>query len=66
MKKVKKSIMVSTIQSSFKRNCPFVDEPFEYCYCASTNSINVKHVIRYCGGNFEECEIYKHSMRSDE
>jgi len=48
---------------AFKRQCPFVDEPFDDCYCVSTNSMNVKGVIFYCGGNFENCEKYIKAMK---
>jgi hypothetical protein len=48
---------------AFKRQCPFVEEPFDDCYCVSMNSMNVKGVIFYCGGNFENCEIYRRSMK---
>lgn len=65
MKKGKKSDGLERIESSFKRKCPYVDEPFDYCYCSSTNSLNVKNVIMYCGGKFEDCEIYKNTMKPD-
>jgi hypothetical protein len=43
----------------FSRKCPFVDEPFDYCYCSSMDSLAVQQVMRYCGGTYEECHIYK-------
>lgn len=42
--------------------CPFIHEPFEECYCASTSSLYAEATIRYCGGDFKDCAIYlKHS-----
>ena len=50
--------------SALTRKCPFISKPFDYCYCASTTSLNVKNVILYCGGNYEACEIYKGAMKT--
>lgn len=38
--------------------CPFVNSPFEDCYCASTSSLVVESTILFCGGDFEKCEVY--------
>jgi hypothetical protein len=48
---------------AFKGRCPFIDEPFDHCYCSDMNSLSTTSVIFYCGGNFEECEIYKSMER---
>jgi hypothetical protein len=42
--------------------CPFIRKPFDACYCASTSSIYTEATIHYCGGNFEQCEIYKENV----
>jgi hypothetical protein len=39
--------------------CPFIRKPFDACYCASTNSVYTEATIYYCGGNFEQCDIYR-------
>jgi hypothetical protein len=39
--------------------CPFIRKPFDACYCASTSSLHTEATIHYCGGNFDQCEIYK-------
>lgn len=39
--------------------CPFVNEPFSDCYIFNMKSQNTEAAIYYCGGHFEECEIYK-------
>jgi len=62
--KKRSSVKKEDIKNSvFKRQCPFVEEPFDDCYCVSTNSMNVKGVIYYCGGNFENCEIYRRATK---
>ncbi|MBI5100679.1 MAG: hypothetical protein HZB33_02400 [Nitrospirae bacterium] len=47
--------------SGEKRVCPFVSGPFENCYCRSTSSMFVESTIKFCGGDFEKCEIYCHN-----
>jgi len=42
-----------------KAKCPFLRKPFEECYCSHMNSQSTEKMIKFCGGNFEECEIYK-------
>lgn len=39
--------------------CPFILTPFDECYCASTSSLHTESTIHFCGGNFEDCDIYK-------
>lgn len=49
--------------------CPFILTPFDECYCASTSSLHTEATIRYCGGNYASCDIYKEhaeSGRADE
>jgi hypothetical protein len=38
--------------------CPFINKPFEGCYCTSTSSLTTEATINYCGGNFKQCDIY--------
>lgn len=38
--------------------CPFINMPFEGCYCTSTSSLYTEATINFCGGNFKQCEIY--------
>ncbi len=44
--------------------CPFLQNPFENCYCLSTSSLYTEATVRLCGGNFEECEIYEMKTKS--
>ncbi|MCM2359910.1 MAG: hypothetical protein NDI77_17295 [Geobacteraceae bacterium] len=41
------------------RHCPFILSPFDDCFVVGLNSQNIKLAIYYCGGNFEECEVYR-------
>jgi hypothetical protein len=47
MEKKKKPYGRIARQGAFKRKCPFVDQPFDYCYCSSMNSSDTKNVIAY-------------------
>jgi len=47
-----------------KRLCPFIDEPFDDCYIKNMISLNTESVINYCGGNYEECKIYKRHAKT--
>jgi len=38
--------------------CPFINKPFEGCYCTSTSSLYTEATINFCGGNFKQCDIY--------
>lgn len=41
-----------------KTKCPFIREPFDDCYCSQMSSQVSDKVIKFCGGNYEECDIY--------
>ena len=62
--KKKKAIFENVSKPSvFKRKCPFVNNPFEYCYCSSMHSRDTKNVILFCGGVYEECNFYKSAVK---
>jgi len=46
-----------------KTKCPYLKDPFEDCYCSHMNSQITEKIIKFCGGNFEDCEIYKKHVR---
>ena len=48
-----------------RRLCPFVNKPFDECFCSDTGSASAEAAIRVCGGNFEACEIYMRRMREN-
>jgi len=50
-------------RTAYKRNCPFINNPFDDCYCSSMNSRDTKNVILYCGGVYEECKYYKRTAK---
>lgn len=39
--------------------CPFVANPMPDCHCAQMTSLRIPHILDRCGGNFENCEIYR-------
>ncbi len=39
--------------------CPFSSDPFDDCYVVEMQSQNIPDAIRYCGGDFEDCDIFK-------
>jgi hypothetical protein len=39
--------------------CPFVRQPFSYCYCFSLTSKDIDSAIYYCSNNYTVCDIYK-------
>lgn len=47
------------IPSGAWRRCPFIESPCDDCFVARLNSQNIEQAIYYCGGNYEECEIYQ-------
>jgi hypothetical protein len=45
--------------SNGKKLCPLVQETLECCYCSNLQSQNVSRAMRFCAGEYEECEVYK-------
>lgn len=45
-----------------KKICPYVNSPFPACYCSRMNSQVVERTIRFCGCNYEECDIYEEHL----
>jgi len=41
-----------------EERCPFLNTPFEDCYVRDLDSLEVESAIRYCGGEFKQCDIY--------
>ena len=39
--------------------CRFTREPMKECYCSDMGSQKIQASLDYCGGAYEECEIYK-------
>jgi hypothetical protein len=38
--------------------CPFVNHPFNGCYCVDMNSGNVISALELCNNNFTNCKYY--------
>lgn len=38
--------------------CPFVQTPFNNCYCFNFTSKDIDRAIYFCGKNFKKCRIY--------
>lgn len=45
--------------SGSERLCPFIGRLYKECYSTEMDSGKVEDAIHYCGGNYEECEIYR-------
>ena len=41
-----------------KKLCPFLNEPFDECYCSRMSSQDIERAVYLCSNNFEFCEIY--------
>ena len=41
-----------------KNICPFVNNPFNGCYCVDMNSGNVIQAVELCNNNFTKCKHY--------
>lgn len=39
--------------------CPFTETPNEECYVSRMDSRTIERAIYYCGGKYEQCEIYR-------
>lgn len=56
----KNSMENLSMTSNKKSNiCPFVKQPFSYCYCFSLTSKDIDSAIYYCSNNYKVCDIYK-------
>ncbi len=42
-----------------KKLCPFLQDPFEDCYCIKMSSIDIERTVYLCSDNFKTCKIYK-------
>ncbi len=53
---------MSSLNNKNNKLCPFVKNPYTYCYCFNMTSKDINSAIHYCGNNFERCEIYKNNF----
>ena len=47
------------------KNCPFLQNPFDECYCYDMRSQDIEYAIYYCGKHFDECETYRNIGEKD-
>lgn len=43
--------------------CPFMQEPFDDCYCSSLNSRLVGQALFYCGEHYTQCATYENNIK---
>lgn len=55
----KNPLTVNLGQATQNNVCPYVQMPFEECYCRKLSSIYSFYVIKYCCGFYRECKTYK-------
>ena len=48
----------ATMSDTQSKLCPFIQKPFDDCYCTSTSSLYAEATIYFCGGHYRACEIY--------
>ena len=50
------NILKGNINKSF---CPFLEKPFDDCYCVKLSSQDIERAIYFCTKYFKACEVYK-------
>jgi hypothetical protein len=53
-------------KTTYNRMCPYVKSPFDDCHCASTSSLHTEATVLYCGGRFDQCEIYWRQRQAED
>ncbi len=48
-----------------KKLCPFLEDPFDHCYCVKMSSQDIERAVYLCSKSFELCEIYKNNNGND-
>ena len=53
-------VLQKMMKTTTKRNfCPYLQKPFEECYCVKMNSQDIEKAVYFCTTDFKMCEIYK-------
>lgn len=47
-----------------RKLCPFLDEPFDDCYCSKMSSQDIERAVYLCSKNYEICDIYRNGNGS--
>jgi len=45
--------------------CPYLNHPFADCYCSHMNSQMTEKAVKFCGGNFKECDVYQKHLKEE-
>lgn len=42
-----------------KNVCPFLENPFDDCYCVKLSSQDIERAVYLCSKSYELCDVYK-------
>ena len=59
-----KELEVRERPECIKRICPFIQAPFDDCYCTGLSSVDIERTVYYCGNNYEVCKTYIEKTQS--
>ncbi len=48
-----------------RKLCPFLEDPFDHCYCVKMSSQDIERAVYLCSKSFALCEIYKNNNGND-
>lgn len=55
--------MIESVKDGSGEKCPLIPQYLEGCYCTNLISQNTEAAIRFCVGNYQECDLYKRHLR---
>ncbi len=65
-KDYRKAVSAAAADEPQGKLCPFIQKPFDDCYCTSTSSLYAEATIYFCGGHYRACEIYAKNAKGDQ
>jgi len=57
--------MLESRKDEGAEKCPLLPQYLEGCYCTNLISQNTEAAVRFCGGKYQECEVYKRLVRDN-
>lgn len=45
--------------------CPYLLHPFSDCYCSQMNSQMTEKAVKFCGGDFKDCDVYQNHLTQE-
>jgi hypothetical protein len=54
------------LSTNNRRLCPFLQEPFDDCYCSKMSSQDIERAVYLCSNNYRMCDIYKNGNGHDD